>query len=157
MLSQTLLLKRTYIPHPPWSFFFFFFGMVADMELVIYGMMGICMKFLDLWDVKIEKKYTPKKNNHTQNRIYVIRQFAYIHEVTGISLFSRKNTKCSRTIFFSLKKHQTLISKITVFISCAQDLQWATKKGSKNFLYSMDWASKNLPLKNVTILFWINS
>ena len=47
--------------------FFFFFNkfMIADMELVIYGMMGICMKFLGLWNVKIEKKYTLKKNNHT--------------------------------------------------------------------------------------------
>ena len=49
VISNTLL-KRTYIPHPPQSIFFFFFNkfMIADMELVIYGMMGICMKFLDL-------------------------------------------------------------------------------------------------------------
>ena len=32
----------------------------------------------------------PKKINHTQNSIYVVRQFAYIHGVAGISLFSKK-------------------------------------------------------------------
>jgi len=36
--------------------------------------------------------------------------------------------------FFSLKNDiETLISKITVFISCAQDSQWVTKTGQKIF------------------------
>ena len=37
---------------------------------------------------KNREKYTLKKNNHTQDSIYVIRQFAYVHGVIGISLFS---------------------------------------------------------------------
>ena len=57
------------------------------------------MKFPNLWDAKIEKKYTSKKNNHTQDSIYVIRQFAYIHGVAGISLFSGKNTECGNRVF----------------------------------------------------------
>ena len=43
---------------------------------------------------KNREKHTPKKKqSHAQNNIYVIRQFAYVHGVTGISLLSRKNTK----------------------------------------------------------------
>ena len=51
------------------------------------------MKFPNLWDAKIEKKYIPKKNNHTQDSIYVVQQFTYAHEVAEISLFSRKKKK----------------------------------------------------------------
>ena len=54
----------------------------------------------------MEKKYTPKKNNHTQDNIYVVWQFAYIHRVAGISLFLVKNTKCGSMIFLSKKWHQ---------------------------------------------------
>ena len=34
-----------------------------------------------------------KEQSHAQDNIYVVRQFAYVHGVTGISLFSRKNTE----------------------------------------------------------------
>ena len=37
-------------------------------------MMGIFTKFSDPRDAKIEEKYTPKKNNHTQDSIYMVRQ-----------------------------------------------------------------------------------
>ena len=47
-----------------------------------------------------------KNNNHTQDSIYVVWQFAYIHGIAGISLFSRKNTKCGSTVFLSQKQHQ---------------------------------------------------
>ena len=33
------------------------------------------------------------KNNHTQDSIYVVRQFTYVYGVAGISLFSWKNTE----------------------------------------------------------------
>ena len=52
--------------------------------------MGICTKFPDLWDVKIEKNVCQRKNNYTQDNIYVVRQFAYVHGVVGISLLSGK-------------------------------------------------------------------
>ena len=42
---------------------------------------------------KNRKKYIPKKNNHTQDNIYVVQQFTYVHEVAEISLFSRKKKK----------------------------------------------------------------
>ena len=31
-----------------------------------------------------------KKQSHAQNNIYVVRQFAYVHGIAGISLLSRK-------------------------------------------------------------------
>ena len=65
------------------------------------NLMGMYMKFPDLQDAKIEKKHVPKKNNHTQDSIYVIQQFFYFHGVAGISLFSRKITKCDYTVFLS--------------------------------------------------------
>ena len=65
------------------------------------------------------KKYASKKII-TQDNIYVVRQFAYVHGVIRISLLSRKNTKCDSTGFLSQKYHETGISKITVFLSCAQ-------------------------------------
>ena len=64
---------------------------------------------------KIEIKYMSitKKKTITQDNIYVIQKFTYVHKVVVILLFSRKkNTKCDNTIFFflSLKStNQTLI------------------------------------------------
>ena len=46
-----------------------------------------------------------KKNNRTQDSIYVVRQFAYVYEVTEILLFAGKNTQCDSTIFLSQKHH----------------------------------------------------
>ena len=48
---------------------------------------------------KNREKYTLKKNNHTQDSIYVVRQFAYVHRVVGISLFLGKNTGCGNIVF----------------------------------------------------------
>ena len=97
-------------------------------------MMGIHTKFPDLCDAKNREKYMPKRNNHTQDSIYVVRQFAYIHEVAEISLFLGEKYRMQQYSFFSFKKKktfETLISKPTVFVSCAQDSQWATKIAKK--------------------------
>ena len=49
----------------------------------------------------------PKKNNnHTQDSIYVVCQFAYVHGVAGVSLFSVKKTECDSTFFLPKKRHQ---------------------------------------------------
>ena len=53
---------------------------------------------------KNKEKYTPKKKNHTQDGIYVVQQIVYVHEVTRISLFLRKNTGYGCTVF-SLKNN----------------------------------------------------
>ena len=61
------------------------------------------------------EKYVPKKKKITQDNIYMVRQFAYIHEVVVISIFSGKNIRCSNIVFFLKTTHQTLISKTKVF------------------------------------------
>ena len=46
----------------------------------------------NLWETKIEKKtHAKEKQSHAQDSIYVIRQYAYVHGVAGISLLSGKN------------------------------------------------------------------
>ena len=50
-------------------------------------MLGIQPKFQTCEKQKNREKKTPKeKKSHAQDSIYVIRQFAYVHKVTGISL-----------------------------------------------------------------------
>ena len=58
---------------------------------------------------KIEKKHTPKKNNHTHKTIFTwFGNFAYVHEVAGISLLSGKNTKYNiRLQYIFLSIYQT--------------------------------------------------
>ena len=46
-----------------------------------------------------KEKKKEKKQSHAQDIIYVVRQFVYVHGVARISLLSRKNTKCSNTMF----------------------------------------------------------
>ena len=52
---------------------------------------------------KNREKIMPKKNNYTQDSIYVVWQFAYVHGVIGISLFLGKNTECGSKILLSKK------------------------------------------------------
>ena len=99
-------------------------------------MLGIQPKFQTCEKQKNKENKTPKvKQSHAQDSIYVVRQFAYVHRVTGISLLSKKITMCGYNVFLSQKQQQdkTLITKKTTFISCTQDSQRATKR-AKNFL-----------------------
>ena len=52
---------------------------------------------------KYREKYAPKKTI-TQDNIYVVLQFAYVHRVVRISLYSKKNTRYVSTVF-SLKNY----------------------------------------------------
>ena len=58
---------------------------------------------------KIEKTHAKEKQSHAQDNIYVVRQFAYIYEVAGISLLSKKkkNTKCGYSVSVSQKTTTT--------------------------------------------------
>ena len=99
-------------------------------------MLRIQPKFQTCEKQKNRENKTPKvKQSHAQDSIYVVRQFAYVHRVAGISLLSKKITMCGYSVFLSQKQQQdkTLITKKTAFISCAQDSQWVTKR-AKNFL-----------------------
>ena len=53
-------------------------------------MTAYCREFnqnSNLWETKqIEKTHAKEKQSHTQDNIYVVRQFAYVHGVAGISL-----------------------------------------------------------------------
>ena len=41
----------------------------------------------NLWETKqIEKTHVKEKQSHAQDNIYVVRQFAYVYGVAGISL-----------------------------------------------------------------------
>ena len=84
---------------------------------------------------KIEKKYVPKKKNHTQDSIYVIWQFAYVHGVAEISLLSGKNTEyknCGYNTFsLTLLKHDNRLYKIKTLITKLVSI-WA-KQAKKNF------------------------
>ena len=48
-------------------------------------MLGIQPKFQTCEKQKNREKKTPKEK-HAQDSIYVVRQFAYVHRVAGISL-----------------------------------------------------------------------
>ena len=117
-----------------------------------------------------------KKNNHKQDSIYVVWQFAYIHGVAGISLFLGKNTECSSTIFLSKKRHQNPNLQSNRFYILRTGFTMDYKNGPKFFpraiapkpprrlvherypsLHSMDQASEKLPIKTVTTLFRVKS
>ena len=50
-------------------------------------MLGIQPKFQTCEKQKNREKKTPKeKQSHAQDSIYVVRKFAYVHKVAGISL-----------------------------------------------------------------------
>ena len=54
---------------------------------------------------KEEKTHVKEKQLHTQDNIYVIWQFAYVHEVVGISLLSGKKIQIAATVFHSLTQY----------------------------------------------------
>ena len=77
-------------------------------------MLGIQPKFQTCEKQKNKENKTPKvKQSHAQDSIYVVRQFAYVHRVAGISLLSKKITMCGYSVFLSKKQQQdkTLITK----------------------------------------------
>ena len=76
--------------------------------------MRIQPKFQTYEKQKNRENKTPKvKQSHAQDSIYVVRQFAYVHRVAGISLLSKKITMCGYSVFLSQKQQQdkTLITK----------------------------------------------
>ena len=77
-------------------------------------MLGIQLKFQTCEKQKNRENKVPKeKQSHAQDSIYVVRQFAYVHRVAGISLLSKKITMCGYNVFLSQKQQQdkTLITK----------------------------------------------
>ena len=79
----------------------FYFICVERLHLLMqfgwFVLQGIYMKFLDLWNAKQEKKNVLKKII-TQDNIYVVWQFSYIHEV-AIILLVRGEKKYAAILF----------------------------------------------------------
>ena len=85
---------------------------------------------------KNRENKTPKvKQSHAQDSIYVVRQFAYIHRVAGISLLSKKITMCGYSVFLPQKQQQdkTLITKKKWLLYPAHRIHNGLQNGPKIF------------------------
>ena len=103
-------------------------------------MLGIQPKFQTCEKQKNKENKAPKvKQSHAQDSIYVVRQFAYVHRVAGISLLSNKITMCGYSVFLSQKQQQdkTLITKKTKsFYILRTGFTMGYKMGQKFFVGS---------------------
>ena len=72
------------------SFFFFLF---LNPLVQALGTVGNQTEFSTCEKQKNRENTRQRKQSHTQNNNYVVRQFAYIYGVAGISLLSGKNTE----------------------------------------------------------------
>ena len=68
-----------------------------------------------MWIGNLPTPTDKETQSHTQNNIYVNRQFTYAYGIVGISLLLGKNTKCGYNVSHSLSRLQqhnkTLITK----------------------------------------------
>ena len=73
-----------------------------------------------MWETKIEKTHAKENQSHAQDNTYMVRQFAYIYGVAGISLLSRKKYKVRLQCFHTLSRrwqyNKTLITKNSFYI-----------------------------------------
>ena len=68
----------------------------------------------NLWETKKNRENThQRKQSHAQDNIYVVRKFAYVHRVAGISLLLGKNIEYNLRLqyFLAHKKHGLSLSK----------------------------------------------
>ena len=99
------------------------------------------------------KKNACQRKIITRTRQYLRGSAIYLHSQNCRDFtYQGKKTKCDSTLFFfflslslSRKNYikKTLITKTTIFISCAQDSQWATKRAK--FFFTA-WANRPKPL-----------
>ena len=73
-----------------------------------------------MWETKIEKTHAKEKQSHAQDNFYMVRQFAYVHRVAGISLLLGKKYKVRLQCFHTISRRQqynkTLITKNSFYI-----------------------------------------
>ena len=67
--------------------------------------------------IERKKKYAPKKTI-TQDNIYMVWQFAYVHKVARIFLLSWKNIRCGSIVFFLKTIPPNPDLQTTIFLSC---------------------------------------
>ena len=71
-------------------------------------MLGVQPKFQTCEKQKNRENKIPKeKQSHAQDSIYVVRHFAYVHRVAGISLLSKKITMCGYSVFLLKNNNKT--------------------------------------------------
>ena len=100
-------------------------------------MLGIQPKFQICEKQKNRENKTPKvKQSPAQDSIYVVRQFAYVHRIAGISLLSKKITMCGYSVFLFQKQQQdkTLITKKNSFYILRTRFTMGYKMGQKFFV-----------------------
>ena len=95
-----------------------------------------------------------RKQLHAQDNIYMVRQFAYVHRVAGISLLSGKNTeyKIATTIFFSHIKNMATTQHKTLKLESRFHMSapaWAYRP--KPPLHELSLSKS--PIKNHATLF----
>ena len=100
-----------------------------------------------------KEKRMQKKNNHTHKTVFTrFSNLLTFTELQGFHLSGKKNKVRQYSFFFfflslslSRKNYikKTLITKTTIFISCTQDSQWATKRAK--FFFTA-WANRPKPL-----------
>ena len=129
-------------------------------------LMGICTKFLDIWDAKIKKNIRQRKIITHKTIFTWFDNLSIYTELQGFYYSQRKIQSAAVQFFFflSLKNDiKTLVSKTTVLYP-THKIHNGLQKWPKNFLEcnspsrsAHGQASKNLPLKTATILFWVGS
>ena len=67
---------------------------------------------------KIERKKNALKKTITQDNIYVVWQFVYVHKVERIFLLSWKNIRCGSIVFFLKTIPPNPDLQTTIFLSC---------------------------------------
>ena len=72
--------------------FLFFFFLFLNPLVQALGTVGNQTEFSTCEKQKNRENTRQRKQSHTQDNNYVVRQFAYIYGVAGISLLSGKNT-----------------------------------------------------------------
>ena len=100
ILVQEKLRRKMYLSSITWMLLAFYFILVSKKKKLWKIRMNCreLTRIPNLWEKQKRKKKRKKVNNakekqsHTQDNIYVVWQFAYVHEVAWISLLSGKNT-----------------------------------------------------------------
>ena len=96
ILVQEKLRRKMYLSSITWMLLAFYFILVSKKKKLWKIRMNCreLTRIPNLWEKQKRKKKRKKENNakekqsHTQDNIYVVWQFAYVHEVAGISLLS---------------------------------------------------------------------
>ena len=134
-------------------------GSVWYLEFIMFLLVGNLIEFQPVRNKNRENTRQSKQSN-TQDNIYVVRQFSYVHRVAGISLLSgKKKIQDEATIILHNKNtatkptiknpHQSRFSIIQKTLTCP----WALRLGLP-LLHGLSLSKS--PIKNHAILFGLS-